>query len=207
MLICICCISKSEVLKGRLVDSETKEPLSGVQVLLHAEGPNYSTYDGAFVATDSLGRFCRPSLPMKNILKFIIIGYKDAQVARICNVENKDTVDFGDIEMKMSSILLKGAVVKGHRKMFYMRGDTVVYDPRAFNLRKGERVERLLKKLPGVSRDASGALTWNGKPVQMLINGRENATVEEFLPNLAAEAIDKIGGITINIDSQEELNA
>lgn len=192
LLLLVAVSSSAEVLKGRVVDSETKEPLSGVQVLLRAEGPNYSTYDGALVATDSLGRFCRPSLPMKNILNFIIIGYKDAQVARICNVENKDTVDFGDIEMKMSSILLKGAVVKGHRKLFYMRGDTVVYDPRAFNLRKGERVERLLKKLPGVSRDASGALTWNGKPVQMLINGKENKTVEEFLPNLAVEAIDKI---------------
>lgn len=182
----------AEVLTGRVIDANTKEPLAGVEVLLRMEGPNISTEDGAYVVTDSLGKFSRLSLYMNNVLTFILIGYNDVQRSRICTIENKDTVNFGDIEMKMSSILLKGATVKGQRKLFYMRGDTVMYDPRAFKLRKGERVDRLLKKLPGVSRDASGALTWNGKPVLMLINGQENKTVEEFLPNLAAEAIDKI---------------
>ena len=52
--------------------------------------------------------------------------------------------------------------VEGHARRFYMRGDTVVFNPEAFNMEDGERVSALLRKLPGVTIDKDGNVKAEG---------------------------------------------
>lgn len=184
--------TRGEVIVGRVVDATTHEPLQDVSIKVEIKqfSATYG-YQGEN-DTDSLGVFCMWAGTGQTTLTFSLIGYKDAKHIRMYNGEKKDTINLGDIELKMTETLLKGAKVTGKRKKFYMHGDTVVYDPKAFNLNEGDRIERLIRKLPGVVVSENGQLTWNGKPIRMIVNGEENSTVESFLPQLAAEAVDKI---------------
>jgi len=101
-------------------------------------------------------------------------------------------VDIGDVKMRMDALLLKSVTVKAKRKQFYMRGDTVIYDPQAFNLKSGDRIAKLISRLPGVTVDEFGSLSWLGNPVRMILNGRENPIASTFLSQVDAEAVENI---------------
>lgn len=184
----------AEILVGRVVDAQTGEPLSEVTIT-HKEvdgAGRFSQKRLAYLSTDSLGHFSVYGLEGMNTLTFSLIGYKDISKSRVCSGKGRDTIKLGDIKLKLSDVLLKGAGIKARRRLFYMHGDTVVYNPKAFDLREGDRIERLLRKLPGVTVEADGRLLWMGKPIRMIMNGQTNDVAVSFLPQLAAEAVDNV---------------
>ena len=191
---------RAEILIGRLIDSETKLPIESADIDMKniSSSSNIIVYGTngkkTYYQTDSLGRFIIYGWDGAWALTFMQIGYKNAVRTQVCqgNNHSRDTINLGDIELKMSKALLKEIVIKGQRKKFYLHGDTVVYDPQAFNLKEGDRIERLLQKLPGVDRDANGNLSWMGKPLKMILNGQDNDVATRFLPNIAAEAVENI---------------
>lgn len=188
-LLSIAILASADVLKGRVVDQQTKEPLEGASVQVTMKRGNNTRMFTTM--TDSLGVFCVESEYMNTNLEVSFIGYYEKTRRYVC-MEGKDTVRIDDIELMPSEVLLKSVEVKGHARSFVMRGDTVVYNPEAFKLKEGERIDKLLELLPGVERK-DGELYWRGKPVRLNVNGN-NTLSENMISQLPADAVKEIKG-------------
>lgn len=154
--------ANADVVKGRVVDSQTKDPLEGANLSIISYVGNAQM--GMGTATDSEGRFTFICEAMKTEMTISFIGYYE-KTRRIVCTEGRDTLDIGDIELMPNEIMLQAVEVKAHAKRFTMRGDTIVFHPEAFKLEDGDRLETLIQKLPGV-QTKDGELYWNGRPVK-----------------------------------------
>src|SRR5690606_699059 len=76
-------------------------------------------------------------------------------------------------EVSLTSIqhILEEVLVTG-RIPIVMKGDTTEYDAASFKVEENAKVEDLLKVLPGITVDASGSITAQGKVVKkVLVDG------------------------------------
>lgn len=90
---------------------------------------------------------------------------------------------------------LKELEVVGTAIKMVMKGDTIVYDSRAFKLAEGSTLDALVRQLPGASLDEDGSIMVNGKKVNsLLINGNDffNGDPDVALKNLPAYTVDKV---------------
>ena len=184
---------RADILVGRVIDKATGEPIPGVlfDAFTHQPGGGSYIVGSNKSRTDSLGYFRVVGGSGETVITFTYIGYHDATFTRITQASNKE-LNIGDIPMRMDAHLLKAVTVKGKRRQFYMHGDTVIYDPLAFNLKKGDRIAKLISRLPGVTVNQNGGLSWLGKSVVMLMNGRESIATSSFLGRVPAEAVKDI---------------
>lgn len=189
LLLLLSLSAHADVVKGRIVDAQSQQPLPEATVQITVKMDICTTI--STVHLDSLGRFSVEESGDRCLLEASLIGYHPAQRSFMAG-EAKDTLDLGDIKLRPSEIFLKAAVVEGRAKRFTMRGDTVVFNPEAFQLEEGARLDDLIKKLPGVTVK-EGKLYWMDKPVRILMNGEElfgdNSILTDRLP---AEAVDRI---------------
>lgn len=183
------CIAWADIVKGRIIDAQTQEPLPDAEVKITIKLDLCTTY--LITSVDSLGRFSCESSGDRCTLEATLIGYYPTKRSFMAG-STRDTLDLGDIKLRPSEIFLKTAVVEGRAKRFVMRGDTVVFNPDAFRLEEGARLDELIKKLPGVTVK-DGQLYWMDKPVRILMNGEELFSDNSLLLNrLPAEAVDRI---------------
>lgn len=195
-LLCIVCIIaacnvlRAEVLKGRIVDAETREPLGGAKVEIQDVIPDFCTSMCTLTA-DSAGYF-HYGTQVGNILTITgkYFGYNDKSIKRI-GIGGNDTIYLDDIALKPSAVLMKELMVDAKVKRFYVKGDTVVFNPQAFNMESGDRLIKLVEKLPGVSVK-DGKLLWNGEPLKVMMNGKDALSQDMMLNLLPVEAVDKI---------------
>ena len=182
---------RADVITGRVVDKESGEPLEQVQVeLLDQRGTTTSIYR---TVTDSLGRFTTANAyGERTSLSFSLIGYHSQKKELMLLGGEKDTLRLDDIRLRLSDILLRNAEVRAKARTFIVRGDTVVFNPQAFRLAEGARLNELISKLPGVT-EKDGSLQWMGKPIRILMEGKElfgnTALLTQTLP---AEAVERI---------------
>lgn len=190
--LCLQALSASaDIVKGRVVDADSGEPLPDAKVqILMREVDSYRGYM-VDMPTDSVGRFQWTVGSMSQVSVTVnYFGYETLQKSFNCAGGTKDTLDIGDLKLKMSSKLLNEVLVKAKAKRFVMKGDTVVFNPEAFNLDDGARVAELLKELPGVTIK-DGKLYFMDKEVHMKVNGHDVA--DDFLTGqLPAEAVQNI---------------
>src|SRR5690606_25380505 len=76
-----------------------------------------------------------------------------------------------------------------------MKGDTIEYDASAFEIRPNDKVEDLLKRLPGRQVDGNGRITAQGQAVgKVLLDGEEFFADDPTLStrNVRADMVDKI---------------
>lgn len=120
---------------------------------------------------------------------------------RITVYKKKMSVILDKVELtpitKLAEQRLGEATVSATRVQMVMKGDTVVYDARAFQTAEGSMLEELIEQLPGVRLDDNGRITLNGKFVSsLLLNGKDffrgDPTVA--LRNLPAYMVDKVKG-------------
>lgn len=192
LLSCLLCTAVSaEVLKGRVVDKETDEPLEGVQLNVTEVIPGKGKVSAWLVSDAEGGYTYRVNSPMSNItVTARFLGYFDGTLKRM-GMGTKDTIRVEDIRLRPREELLKEFNVQARVKRFYMRGDTVVFNPQAFNMESGDRLIALVMNLPGVSMK-DNKLLWNNKPLTIMMNGK-NALDEAMLLNqLPVEAVEKI---------------
>lgn len=189
--LCVFCHTLyAEVLKGRVVDAETSEPLEGAKVTIDDAIPDFCTMCCTF-DTDSAGYF-KYGTSAGNVItiKIKYLGYHDKTVRRI-GIGGNDTIYLDDICLKPSTELMKEVLVNAKMKRFYMKGDTVVFNPEAFNLEDGDRLIKLVEKLPGVSIK-DGKLLWNGEPLKVMMNGKDVLNQDMLFEQLPMEAVDKV---------------
>lgn len=180
----------AENVRGRVIDGHSGEPLpdATVQIVIEYARMGRSIYS---LTLDSLGCFCHEVSGDDCRVEVSLIGYHSRKVHFVA-MEGTDTLDLGDIRLKPSDVYLRTATVNARAKRFVMRGDTVVFNPAAFQLSEGARLDELIRQLPGVTQK-DGKLYWMDKPVRILVNGEnmfaDNDILQQRLP---AEAVDRI---------------
>ena len=181
---------QADILLGRVLDAETCEPLDGAKVSIEEVVPDVCTFNQVF-QTDSLGRFQYRCSGMTRItIRADFFGYKQGSV-RLVGSDGGDTIRINDILLKPSEVLLEEVKVTARQRRFYMRGDTVIFNPGAFQTEDGDRLLDLVRKLPGVSIE-EGRLLWNGEPLQLRMNGKEALSEDLLLKRLPVEAVSDV---------------
>ena len=181
--------AQADVVKGRVVDAETKEPLPEAQVTF--ETLDYG-WIWAYFKTDSLGCFSI-NAEGRNTVTAAMLGYYSKKKTFLAFSDSrKDTLDLGDIELTMSPQMLKMVEVKGRARRFTVKGDTIVFHPEAFHLQEGARLDELIRQLPGVQVDENGTLSWNGKPIRITMGGQSLLGGDDIVGQLPAEAVQDI---------------
>lgn len=156
LLLClVACVQgtvEADIVKGRVVDAETKEPLPEAQVK-YTQRFGDNSYSMRSTKTDSLGCFTFFA-DGRGSIDFSMLGYYSKSMPVLAfSDSSKDTLDIGTIELKMSPQMLKMVEVTGRARRFTVKGDTIVFHPEAFHLQEGARLEELIKQLPGVQVD------------------------------------------------------
>lgn len=161
----------------RVIDVETHQPLDQAQVKCCQESDLYMRT--VFTRTDSLGYIRSASITdnggriWTTSMTITYVGYYPEEIIFVQGDSPRDTLRLADVLLRPSAVMLREATVKAQQKLFTMHGDTVVFHPTAFRLEEGERLTELIKQLPGVAVEESGALTWNGRPIRLRMNGEE----------------------------------
>ena len=182
----------ADTIKGRVVDAETFEPLQGAKVLFKEEAISNGGAEIHTVYADSLGRFlytCRMEIS-KLTITASHFGYH-SQSVKLNGNNDRDTISIDDFCLKMDEHLLDEVTVKGSVLRFYMRGDTVVFNPSAFRTQDGARLLELIEQLPGVSLK-DGKLLWNGEPLKLMINSRDVLSEAMMTNLLSVESVKDI---------------
>lgn len=181
----------ADIISGRVIDTDTRETLPGATVK-YMQQIGETSYSGSTVIADSLGRFsfnCNGRVELT--VSMLGYYYKKKNVMALSD-SRRDTLDIGAIELKMSSQMLQMVEVTGHARRFTMRGDTIVFNPSAFRLQQGARLDELIKQLPGVEVDDKGKLWWNGKPIRLTMDGESLFGGNDLVSQLPAEAVQNI---------------
>ena len=147
-------------------DAATGVRLKGAHVrLLSAKG------DTLVAATDDMGVALFQCGFRTDSLIFTVthVGYKPLAHARAVN----GFPTYLHARIVEDALELNAIIIRGDRIAMVVKGDTIVYNASSFKTMRGDPLEKLLEKLPGVeSRD--GAYYVNGEPVHMiLVNGTE----------------------------------
>jgi hypothetical protein len=97
--------------------------------------------------------------------------------------------------MKLKATLLKEVIIKGQGAAIKIKGDTTEFNAANYTIQPNDRVEDLLKKLPGIQIDKDGKITAQGKTVpKVLVDGEEFFGDDPTLvtKNLRADMVDKV---------------
>lgn len=187
-----CVFAEADVLKGKVVNAETGEPLAGA-VVQGEINPQPSWIILNNTSCDSLGCFyLRASYEGRVVITYSMLGFKtQRKVDYAYGKEVPDTTDVGVIKLQPTALMLKEVAVEASVPRITMRGDTIIFNPEAFKLKEGARLDELVRKLPGVE-NKDGKLYWNGKPIRLMMNGRDLFGGDAIVGQLPAEVAKKI---------------
>lgn len=109
-------------------------------------------------------------------------------------LQNNQPLNMGIINMLSKIKLLEEVIVKTGSPI-RVKGDTTIFTADSFKVREGANVEELLRKLPGIQVDRSGAITAMGEKVKnVLVDGEEFFGNDPGIAtkNLRADAVKEV---------------
>ncbi|MES2416609.1 MAG: outer membrane beta-barrel protein [Bacteroidota bacterium] len=177
---------KTGAIKGKSVDLKTKKPIDYASFAVKnvkdstVAAMGATTPDGAFSAKGlTFGRY-----------KFYlaVIGYKPILKAFELTAE-KPMVDFGDVEMEESAIMLKDVLITNELLPILIKKDTVEFSADAFKTQADASVEDLLKVVQGMEVDKDGNITYNGKKIDRVTVGGKDFFGND--PKMATQNLPK----------------
>ena len=174
---------------GKLNDS-LSGPIPGASVMLIGAQDSILK---SFAVTDGNGIFTLNKVkPGNYILKASFFGFqpysKNVDIA-----EGQETYDAGEINMQPK--VLGTVTVDAQYIPIEIKGDTIEYDARAFEIKEQDMVEDLLEQLPGVEVQEDGSIKAQGKDVEKItIDGEEFFANDPTIAtkNLPANAVEKV---------------
>ncbi|MEN0054989.1 MAG: TonB-dependent receptor family protein [Mucilaginibacter sp.] len=194
----ILCLSTVSVLaqsnysiKGSVADTASNSKLTNTTIsVLNAKDSILQKFtrvhDGSFALNNlKKGKF---------ILLATYPGYAD-YVDRFTLDSAHTTHDFGRIKMILKTQLLAEVIVKAKVAAVKIKGDTTEFNAAAFTVQPNDKVEDLLKQLPGIQVDKDGKITAQGQAVnKVLVDGEEFFGDDPTLvtKNLRADMVDKV---------------
>ena len=136
------------------------------------------------------------------LLVVACVGYEVEYVplSVAADVQNKVIV------LTSGTVSMKEVMIRAKNIPVLMNGDTIVYNSSSFKTKNNATVEDLIKKLPGVNVDKSGAVTAEGQSVtKVLVNGKEffGGNVDAATKNIDANMVDKVEVIDKKKDESE----
>lgn len=176
-------------ISGAVISNENEQIVGASIMLLNAKDSILKTY----ALTNKNGNFTLSKIkPGNYLLKVSFIGY--SLFEHHLNITKKsEDLNLGAI--KLAPNLLNTIVVKSQYIPVQMKGDSLMFDPRAFEIKKYDMVESLLSQLPGIEISIEGTILFHGKKVnQILIDGDIFFGDDPKIAskNLSAESIGKI---------------
>lgn len=176
---------------GTVTDPEANIKLHHASiVLLHAK----DSILHQFTRADAQGRFVFEKLDAGDYI--LLATYPEyADYVRHFSVDSiASPVAFGNIALRLRATLLEEVLVRGVQAIT-IKGDTTEFDPRAFVIQPNDKVEDLLKQLPGITIDQDGQITAQGKRVdRVLVDGEEFFGDDPTLvtKNVRSDMVDKV---------------
>ena len=188
-IICIASVSNAQV-KGTIIDSASKQPISNVAIGLVIKT---NLTDTIYTLTDDKGQFKFDNVPASNFsITIRNMGYRPvAKFVAVSKIEK--TIDIGNVTMAVWGKIMDEVVVSA--PAIVVKEDTVEYNAASFKVKDNAVVEDLLKKLPGVTVDKDGNVTAQGKSVtRVKVNGKDffGGDVKTATKELPANIVDKI---------------
>lgn len=178
-------------LSGKLTD-DAGEALAGSSVMLLQATDSILQ---SFALTDAEGKFTFSEVPEgKYVLKAMLL--KHNTLTQVLAVEGeKPEMDLGVLKLTPEAARLEDVQITDERIPIRIKGDTIEYDAKAFNVLPHDNVEDLLKRLPGVEVDRDGNIKTQGETVtKILVDGKEffGDDPKVASKNLPANAVDKV---------------
>ncbi|MCF0177922.1 MAG: carboxypeptidase regulatory-like domain-containing protein, partial [Bacteroidales bacterium] len=177
-------------IKVKYVDNNTGEAIEFATVSVI---PEKSDKASSYALTDEKGAVEIKSLKAGTyVVKSELLGYEPA----IDTVKLADkNIDLGTRKMMVQVNQLEEASVTAIGNPIIIKKDTIEYNASSFRTTDNDMLEELLKKLPGVEVDASGAITSNGKTISKItIDGKTFFMNDPQLAtkNIPAKIIEKV---------------
>ena len=183
-------LAQTFTIQGTVVDSVSKRNLASATISI------VKSKDSALVSfsrSNEQGFFSVKSVPAGSYLISIsYVGFLQQWIA--FKTGKNAVIDLSNIYMQDASSL-STVTVTARRAPVVINGDSIEFNAENFKTAPNAVVEDLLKKMPGIEVDKSGAITVNGKTVtKVFVNGKEFFTGDPKMAtrNLPADAIDKI---------------
>ncbi|SKB45783.1 Carboxypeptidase regulatory-like domain-containing protein [Sphingobacterium nematocida] len=177
------------LITGRVVDATDKAKLENATVMLLQARDSALI---AYVRADATGQFQLKKPASGEYL--IVISYPKYADFYEELKGGTGASNLGDLGLTSVAHLIEEVVVK-RRAAITVKGDTTEYDASQFKMEKNAKVEDLLKALPGITVDASGKITAQGKTVKkVLVDGEEFFGNDPTLVtrNLRSDMVDKV---------------
>ncbi len=175
-------------LSGAVIDS-LKDVVSGADVFIIADKDTLNS------VTDNRGRFFFSGIKTDNISLLIMrVGFKPYTMSYTYAADQLSLL-IAPIMLHTESNLLNEVIIKAKDKPIRIKRDTIEYNAAFYQVSENDRVEDLLRQLPGVEIDINGNVTTMGKPLTKLrVNGEDFFTnsVKDFVNQLPAGIIDKL---------------
>ena len=190
----ICCYSLSAKaqtehrLTGTVIDS-LKDVVSGADVYIVADK------DTLISTTNTHGRFVFSGFKADRISLLVMsVGFKPFTKSYQFKA-GQINMDLDMIILELESNLLNEVVINGRDRPIRIKRDTIEYNAAFYQVSENDRVEDLLRQLPGIEVDEHGNATTMGKPLQKLrVNGEDffTSNVKDFISQLPASVVDKV---------------
>ncbi|WNH11751.1 outer membrane beta-barrel protein [Thalassobellus suaedae] len=141
----------------------------------------------------------------KAIFNIAYLGYKP--FLEDINVPNSDKLNIGVVILEDQVEALNVVSIIGKAPPVLIKKDTIEYNADSFKTLPNDRVEDLLKKLPGVEIDLDGSITVNGVEVEainvdgMSFFGEKNGAIA--LKNIPSNAVSKVQVTDYKTDMQK----
>ncbi|MEO6406828.1 MAG: outer membrane beta-barrel protein [Ferruginibacter sp.] len=179
---------KTISVKG-IVRTDDGKNLSGATVILYTAGEK----DTARTVSNEKGVFSFTNVKTKNTgLRISYIGFKTF-LNYYDFTNSTSNQDLFDVVMSRGSNTLENVTLEANKVQ--IKEDTVSYKVDSTMYRKNDKVEDVLKQLPGVTVDKDGTVTAQGKQVtKVKVNGKEffGGDVTTATRELNADMIDRV---------------
>lgn len=177
------------VIRGTVIDAETKEPLPGVAVTAIAK---LDSNNAQSTLTNGDGVFVLASLQNRGIyVQLSSLGYASKTIS--LRLEQRVT-SLDTIALSTAAQLLTEVEVTGVQQRAVMKGDTTQFNADTYKTNPDATAEDLIKKIPGVEV-SNGQVKAQGEQVRrVMVDGRPffGEDPQAALKNLPAQAIEKI---------------
>ena len=176
-------------ISGTVVDEVDKTKLTNATVML-LQAKDSILID--FTRADQEGRFQLENPDTADYL--LIVSYPKFGDYFQKITQGSGDQSLGQLQMQSAANLIEEVLVTGKIPVV-VKGDTIEYDAGSFVTEKNAKVEDLLKVLPGISVDANGQITAQGKTVEkVLVDGEEFFGDDPTLVtrNIRSDMVDKV---------------
>ncbi len=188
LLLCFNHLQAQTEITGKVLDENDQTSLTNATIML------LQAKDSILVAHTRAGENGGFKLLKPDTIPYLLIVSYPKYGDYFKAIEDDGDVHLGDVKLTSISHLLEEVIVTG-RIPVVIKGDTTEYDASSFVVEKNAKVEDLLKVLPGISVDADGKITAQGKTVEkVLVDGEEFFGDDPTLVtrNIRSDMVDKV---------------